>query len=112
MKFKLALFTIVLLTAAAVSQEKPNVEQCRADLNVWKSTNAPETDTLGVRELQRRFGEMTSCSEAEASDWERRARYLIVSEIYGDAISARYLKFLIRHQLLQQFLDEDAAGQR
>jgi len=112
MQFTFALFTVVLFAAAAVSQEKPTIEQCRADLNAWKSTTDTERDGLGARELQRRAGEMTSCSDVEASDWERRARYLLVSGIYIDAFSARHLKFLIRHQLLQQFLDEDAAGQR
>jgi len=113
MKFKPAPLTILLLIAvSAWSQDKPTVEQCRADFNAWKSTTDSERDSLDVRELQRRFGEMTSCTEVEDKYWERKERYFNVSEVYGDAISARYLKFLIRHKLLQQFLDEDAAGQR
>lgn len=112
MKFTLVMLTIILLTAAAVSQEKPTVEQCRADRNAWKSMTDSDRDSLSARELQRRFGEMTSCSDVENSDWQTRAGYLIVGEIYGDMTSARYLKFLIRHKLVQQFLDEDAAGQR
>jgi len=41
MKFTRVMLTIVLLTAAAASQENPTVEQCRADRNAWKS--APDS---------------------------------------------------------------------
>lgn len=113
MQLKLATLMISLLMAAFVSaQDKPTEEQCHADFNAWKSTISADKDSLDARELQRRFGEMTACTEAEGIGWEQKERYLNIANVYVDASSARYLKFLIRHNLLRQFLNEDAAGQR
>ena len=68
-------------------------------------------DLLGVRELQRRLGQMTSCAEIE-EDWNRKEGYLDVSLIYIGSIDTRHLDFIIRHKMTQQFLNEDDAGQR
>jgi hypothetical protein len=112
MKFTLAMLIIALLVAAASSQEKPTMEQCRADFNAWKSMSDSDRDALGVRELQRRFGEMTSCSEIEDKDLEMKNKYFSAAVVFDDLICTRHLKFLMRHKLLQHFLDEDGAGQR
>jgi hypothetical protein len=113
MQRRLAALAVTLLIAVCVSaQAKPTVDQCHADFNAWKTTVTLDKDSLGARELQRRFGEMTACADAEGTTWEQQERYLNIATAYGDATSARYLKFLMRHNLVQQFLDEDTEGLR
>jgi hypothetical protein len=100
-----------LAASAARSQEKPTAAQCRTDFAAWKRTSKLETDSLGFRELQRRFEEMTACTDGD-NDWQTKAGYALVSAIYCDAMDLRHMKFLVRNHLMQQFLDEDAAGQQ
>src|SRR5579863_2857354 len=114
MKLRTLPITIALLllaASAAWSQDKPTAEQCRTDFAAWKRTSKLETDALGFRELERRLEEMTSCSEGD-NNWQTQAGYALVSAIYCDAMAMRHMRFLLRNHLRQQFLDEDAAGQR
>lgn len=89
----------------------PTVEQCRADQRLWMSKVETDSDVVSISftDLSSWADEIDDC---EKVDPDSRYKYLsLESEIAYTKIS-RFRKFLKRHDLLQQFLAEDAQGKR
>lgn len=95
----------------------PKVEQCRADQTLWFSklsdgaSNGTMPDTVGASFQQLNFWslEMHDCARIDS---ESNDLYYKTS---GDAVGTannRLVHFLDRHNLLSQFLAEDAQGKR
>jgi hypothetical protein len=100
----------------------PTVEQCRADQKFWFSKisdDAKAEEAEGLREpvaASISFQQLNFCSlemhDCARIDPEFKKEYYQTS---GDAVGAannRLVHFLYRHNLLNQFLAEDAEGKR
>jgi hypothetical protein len=94
-------------------EHAPTAEQCRADRAYWmskmeqpdgKGTNDVVFNTLG--------GWQREMSKCQVVDPENYSQYRNAgSEAMAESAS-RTLAFIMRHNLVNQFLDEDAAGKR
>jgi hypothetical protein len=123
------LATLLFSTATArVQEHAPTVEVCRADVAVWANTNA-ETDyynaerewttngvpnrtdieKLPIIEVKARAREMFVCQDVDPT---RKESYLDAGRFYHNVQADRWYEFLLRHNLLDQFEQEDAAGKR
>jgi hypothetical protein len=100
----------------------PTVEQCRADQKLWFSKitddakaeaaeglREPVAASISFQKLNFISLEMHDCASV---DPESKKEYYLTS---GDAVGVannRLVHFLYRHNLLNQFLAEDAQGKR
>ena len=95
-------------------QHAPTVEQCRADERSWISKLEQEPLPSGIanvsiQELQAWKNEMADCLKVDAAF---QVQYLsTISEADAGQLT-RLQHFLKRHDLLDQFLAEDAQGKR
>lgn len=103
-------------------EHAPTVAVCRADSAVWNSDfmkNGPK-DSVGrisVQELLLRESEMNKCGfvdppHPDNSNYNHPETYLFLQGLYSNEIGIRLVDFITRHNMWQQFLDEDAAGKR
>lgn len=113
------IIVVLLLIAAAMGQRTnpaqdhaPTAEQCRADMYVWLKQSYELSDTLSMRELDKRKHEMFDCESVfltNSADKDLAAdganKYILVEQL-------RLESFLKRHNLIQQFVAEDDAGAR
>lgn len=128
---KTATFVLVGLLLAPglrTQQHAPTVDVCQADRAAWDdiadrtdyynqeakhmSDGARNTNPvmkLSLRELSLRVKEMGTCLLVDKSNTHD---YFEVQQFYDKVISDRYLRFIVRHHLMGQFLAEDAAGAR
>jgi|ERR1700691_2360040 hypothetical protein len=94
-------------------EHAPTVEQCQADRAYWKSKlGQPDekgTDDVPFSMLVGWDAEMEKC---RAVDPPNRWLYFNVGEEALAEMAIRQRAFLVRHNMWQQFLDEDAAGKR
>jgi hypothetical protein len=92
----------------------PSAAQCRSDAAAWnkEEDTGPKDKDVGYRlpfgELLKRQREMMSCVKSDA----QHDQYRTIYHVYTTAMYARYQHFLERHQLMEQFLDEDSKGSR
>jgi hypothetical protein len=113
---------MVMLAAVAKSQEHPALEQCRLDFDAYKKlgnfahpTGAElkaQKDYLKrfpLSEISRRVREMEGCMEV---DRVNEKGYADVSILLEAEEGSRYMNFLLRHDLWNQFAGEDAQGKR
>lgn len=117
-----------LASAAMAQKHAPTLAQCRADLAVWNghdahkryyeaetlymqngTPNQTEIQQLSVEELNLRSSEMADC---EKVDPERLSDYADSISFDSSVRGERMLRFLNRHNLIAQFMQEDAAGKR
>jgi hypothetical protein len=116
---------IVLVSVVALAQEHaPTVEQCRADYRLW-TTNGTNFKDVSYKELLRRAEVMGQCAETDpaamqvfAEDamrlgWKKaNVNYNDFSALLHETAGERVSKFLTRHHLMPQFIQEDEAGKR
>ncbi len=102
------------VTPGVTSKPMPTVAQCRADVAAYQITGDPMTDeksTLTHDDLLDMVLEMSRCSFVV--DVQNRDKYDKVEERIQTCIFGRYYDFIRRHPALwEQFVKEDAAGQR
>ena len=111
----LLLTILILATAPAFAQQiehAPTVDQCQADQRLWLSRLEDDKDKLmdvtdGV--LTKWAKEMRSC---EAVDQTNHNRYYNTRAEIGAEQYIRLSDFVVRHNLWDKFVEEDAAGQR
>ena len=111
-------------TYSAESQEpKPALEQCRIDAEPFiKTMLANPKDLIAefnahrdylkrfpLSEIGRRQTEMYDCTTVDPKNSEA---YKTVALVLDAEITGRYLSFLLRHNLMNQFRAEDANGAR
>jgi hypothetical protein len=123
--FRLRVLTVsmILLVAGARAEESPTAsKQCRIDLNTY-TKRGPLTNpsfaqikaqkdylrSFRLSEISQRFKEMGDCMEA---DPQNEIGYARVSLLLQQEETSRYVNFLLRHGLWDQFVAEDAQGKR
>ena len=123
--FRLRVLTVsmILLIALAKAEESPTVlKQCRIDLNAYTKLG-PLTNpsfaqikaqkdylrSFRLSEISQRSKEMGDCMEA---DPQNEIGYARVSLLLQQEETSRYVNFLLRHGLWNQFVAEDAEGNR
>jgi hypothetical protein len=97
-------------------EHAPTVAQCQADQVSWGKQIADALQSgatpfakYSFVVLQKMANEMGDC---EAVDPSKRPDYSESQAIIQDYMALRQANFLSRHKLIQQFLDEDRAGNR
>ena len=108
----LCIFLLSLATSLFAQDHAPTVEQCRADERLWSTqlTENPEIiKSLRHDQLNDRTLEMANCA---AVDRDRQSVYAETAARFNMKLMVRLLDFIKRHKLLDQFMAEDAAGQR
>jgi hypothetical protein len=108
--------------AAQTGQHPPPLEQCRLDVDTYKKlgnfshpteaefkAQVDYLDRFPLSEISRRIVEMESCMEVDRA---HQKDYADVSILLEAARGNRYQNFLVRHDLWNQFVGEDAQGKR
>jgi hypothetical protein len=116
MKIAILLAAILLPGFANLAQEHaPTAEQCDADLRLWAS-QASTLDKLPYKEVEAREQEMFNCGGSVNSQTQqgfiKAKSYDSASNLYRGEMGERLSDFLVRHNLIEQFLAEDAQGKR
>jgi hypothetical protein len=120
MKTSLLAAVLGVLVASFVSgqprqevEHAPTAEQCQEDRAYWSSKLTQpvgkEADDVLYMTLLGWDAEMEKC---QVVDHPNRWQYFNVGEEALAAMAIRQRDFINRHDMGQQFLDEDAAGKR
>jgi hypothetical protein len=120
MKILLPAFVVAVLVASLASgqppqqvEHAPTVEQCQADRAYWMSKlEQPDehgTDDVSYATLRDWRNEMRKCEVVDRANAVRY--YNAMAESQAEQMN-RMRDFLERHNLLDEFLAEDAAGKR
>jgi hypothetical protein len=117
MKFALLLFVLLGSAAAGPQQRAPEtIGGCRA---VWQTTHAEVPLEIGNRTLYLRSLSVTDLTEKSfvmvscaTTDSENGSKYELYSHIFHAEVYQRYVHFVERHRLVNQFLKEDSSGER
>jgi hypothetical protein len=108
------LLLALLTTTVTMGQDihhATTIEQCKADGAVWY-TQVDNVHHLSVRELFERRREMSECVIVLESRSQDSQQAIQLHLLYEANIRIRQGHFLERHNLTQQFIDEDANGGR
>jgi hypothetical protein len=103
---------LLSLTSLFGQDHAPTVEQCRADERLWSTQlieNPGIIKSLRHDQLNDRMLEMANCA---AVDRDRESVYAETAARFNMKLMVRLFDFIKRHKLLDQFMAEDAAGQR
>jgi hypothetical protein len=116
MKLAILLAVILLPGVANPAQEHaPTAEQCNADERLWAS-QLSGVGSLPYKEIEARENEMTNCANTMDTSTEmgylNASSYKSLGSNYRAQMGNRLQTFLIRHNLIDQFLAEDAEGKR
>lgn len=87
----------------------PTVEQCRADQKLWLSKVEDNADAVSWKYMDNWFHEMQECMTV---DPENKPKYYNTQSEITSFQFVRLWHFLARHNLKDQFLAEDAQGER
>jgi hypothetical protein len=112
MDFFKGLLMLTLLTASVAGQieHAPTVAQCQADQRLWLSNLKGAQDTLPIWGVLSQWEqEMRDCEKVDTDNFRKYNNTQV--EIRAEKMS-RLLEFLDRHNLVEQFKQEDAMGQR
>jgi len=109
MKKMMWLMVLLTLTAGAWAQENkiPSKSQCDADTKEISEGNAQKTKT--ATQLYVSMLEFTNCKEAYATLDDR---YFVAVTACVTEVMVRQKHYLDRHGFREQFMKEDADGQR
>jgi len=112
----LAVLTVLFAFPAFAQDVKhaPTVAQCQADQRLWNSKLEDKPHQQGLADIS--YGtlmewiiEMGDCEEV---DPENRDKYLNTGQEAITANAIRLRDFIRRRKLFEEFLKEDAAGER
>jgi len=110
------LLILVVMTASLVGQVEhaPTVAQCQADQRLWLAkieadANGDKTGLPNIYTMRAWGVEMTQCRDVDPSNHSKY--YNTEAEIATDEM-LRLRHFLDRHDLMEKFFEEDAAGKR
>jgi hypothetical protein len=109
-------FAVVLVASLVAPQVEhaPTVAQCQADQRLWLAkieadANGDKTGLPNIYTMRAWGIEMTQCKDVDPSN---RFKYFNTeAEIFTDEM-LRLRHFLDRHDLMEKFIEEDAAGKR
>ena len=108
----LCVLLLSLIPSLFGQDHAPTVEQCRADQRLWITQlieNPEIVKSLTYDQLNDRMLEMANC---DAVDRDREIVYVETAARFNMKQMVRLLDFVKRHELLDQFRAEDAAGKR
>ena len=119
---------LVLASNGSTQEHATNVEICRANQAVWGNTqakldyatqekqhatqglkNTNAAAELSYKQLLSRQDEILTCASIDALNSDQ---YMKAFNFYAQVARDRFENFIIRHNLMQRFLREDAAGLR
>ena len=113
---RFVILAVILLGTSVVGQVEhaPTVAQCQADQRLWLAqieADAKDSNKgLPSLEVIRAWGsEMHNCQEVDPENSHKY--YNTQSEIVTEEL-LRLRNFIVRHDLWDKFLEEDAAGKR
>jgi len=130
MKTSVGFVIVFLVLASTVSTQEhaPNVDICRANQTAWGNAqakldygtkekqdvtqglkNTTAVAELSYRQLLSRRDEILTCASIDAPNSDQ---YMKAFNFYAQVAGDRFENFIIRHNLMQRFLREDAAGLR
>jgi hypothetical protein len=113
MNFLKGLLMLTLVTAFVAGQMEhaPTVQQCQADERLWM--NKIEETNLTIHPdyitVNAWFNEMRDCQSVDPAN--KIKYYNLQSEIVVEN-AMRLQHFVMRHEMWEQFIKEDAAGKR
>ncbi len=129
--FKLSIpsfMCLFLATALRTQEHAPTVDVCRADRAAWHDTeqeteyfvqerkhidsgtkNRNPIANLSFKEVDLRMIEMATCLSVDEPNLDK---YSEMTSFYSSVLSDRYHGFIVRHHLMKQLMNEDAAGIR
>ena len=108
----LCVLLLSLIPSLFGQDHAPTVEQSRADQRLWITQlieNPEIVKSLTYDQLNDRMLEMANC---DAVDRDREIVYVETAARFNMKQMVRLLDFVKRHELLDQFRAEDAAGKR
>ena len=111
---KKQLVILAMLTTSAAPQDihhAPNPDLCRADLAIWYGQSKTTIETIPAHDLDGRRLEMMECSDLFTDHIEREQAFGM-ENVYISHLQRRMERFLLRHDLMKQFADEDLRGAR
>lgn len=110
MKVFFILTALMFFVPTTLSQEHENAAapQCRAEAAEWNAAFA-HVKKIPATEVHLRLSEMTDCVLA---DPQRTQTYMEVAREYNSELALRFQDFLVRHNLMDKFFQEDASGIR
>jgi hypothetical protein len=125
-RFLLPLVLLFVIPITAQVEHALTPEQCRADADVWgvpKATaqtlndyefrnltgDTAHSPTITAKKLNARIDELSMCMRTDPT---QSFRYEEGSRAFNIAILLRLGEFVSRHQLMNQFYQEDDKGQR
>jgi hypothetical protein len=129
----LVLLAGLFVAMPCYAQEVLTVDQCRADARLWSNQdlqiaykkaelrfvekgtkNQTEFALIPFKQLLRRQLEIGNCVQIESTNLtlEQLRMYNSAEEFIQSAINDRYFAFIKRHNLRDQFIKEDEAGER
>ncbi len=97
----------------------PLIQKCTSDAKAWQAEAQSAANvhkgSITVPQMFDRIDELDTCDKTypdpEFKNPERM-RWIILSNIYSAAITRRVGSYLKRHNEMNQFMAEDAAGKR
>jgi hypothetical protein len=106
----------LLFAGAAQAQEHAHElspDLCRADARFWKAEVLDKKlAKLRIKDIYLRTSEMAACLAMDGTTQDDVVEYQFVFGAYLSEADKRHYDFIVRHNLNQQFLDEDAAGKQ
>jgi hypothetical protein len=108
-------FIVLLLAATGFAQELPSLRECRSQAAIWSiglfdqrgEASLEGSPHMSAQELMERSDQMAGCFARF-----KKSNFLQVSRGYYLVYQWRIYNFVNRHDLLQQFAQEDQAGKR
>jgi hypothetical protein len=108
-KLKILLFiAVVKMSLIAQVEHTPTIAQCQAHEQLW-SSQLENIDRQPLSVLIPQLREMRHCSTI---DHDNQSNYHALANELALTHATRMRKFLLRHDIYQQFLSEDAEGKR
>ncbi len=109
------IFIALVLAATGFGQELPSLRECRSQAAIWSiglfdaqgQASLESSPHLSAQELLGRSNQMADCYARF-----KKNNFLQVSRGYYLVYQWRVYNFVNRHDLLQQFAQEDQAGKR
>ena len=107
-----------MTTVAAWGQQEirhsATAEQCKADLDVWRTAKKADVVALPINTLLQRSAYLAECYAIlqDRNDEESARQAATWQGLYDNHAISRAMKFISRHGLIQQFEKEDAKGAR
>ena len=110
MRTMIAMFLLVMGLSAQTIPGSPSTEKCYADLNDFNKQHAQGKPVL-YADLLRLSAEIGYCT-AHSPDGLQKNSLQMLETGFQDEKEQRMFHFLVRHKLLDKFIEEDKAGLR